>query len=115
ADLNGVVAGIALLLKDDGVAIIEVPYLRDMIDHVEFDTIYHEHLCYFSLTAIHRLVERHGLQVVDVERLAIHGGTVRVSLRRGGAQPSAAVVEMLRAEHDAGLDAPAYYQTFSAN
>src|SRR5215217_2935851 len=54
ADLNGVAAGIALLLKEDGVAIIEVPYVRTMIDNVEFDTIYHEHLCYFSVTALDR-------------------------------------------------------------
>ena len=116
-DLNGVIDGVRLLLKDDGVAMVEVPYLRDMIEQVEFDTIYHEHLCYFSLTAIHRLVERHGLTVVDVERLAIHGGTLRVSLRRAGvgARPSAAVVAMLEAEHDAGLDAPAYYRTFADN
>src|SRR5262249_15250502 len=50
-DLNGFVEGIAILLKDDGIAVIEAPYVKDMIDGVEFDTIYHEHLCYFSLTA----------------------------------------------------------------
>src|SRR5262249_21729133 len=61
ADLNGFVAGIRLILADDGVAVIEAPYVRDMIDHAEFDTIYHEHLCYFSLTALARLFRRHGL------------------------------------------------------
>ena len=116
-DLNGVIDGVRLLLKDDGIAIVEVPYLRDMIEHVEFDTIYHEHLCYFSLTAIHRLVERHGLTVVDLEHLAIHGGTLRVSLQRDGPgrHPSPAVLGMREAEHDGGVDAPAYFRTFAAS
>ncbi len=64
ADLNGFVAGIAIVLADDGVAVIEVPYVKDMIDRCEFDTIYHEHLCYFSLTALDALFRRHGLAVV---------------------------------------------------
>jgi SAM-dependent methyltransferase len=114
-DLNGVMDGIRLLLKDDGVAIVEVPSLRDMIEHVEFDTIYHEHLCYFSLTAIHRLAGRHGLTVVDVEHLSIHGGTLRVSLQVSGpaVRMSAAVDHILAEERALGMDAPAYYQTFA--
>lgn len=78
ADLNGFVRGLELLLKDDGVAIIEVPYVRDMIDRSEFDTIYHEHLCYFSVTALDHLFRRHGLLISDVRRLPIHGGTLHI-------------------------------------
>lgn len=78
ADLNGVVAGFAAMLKTNGRVVVEAPYLKDLIDHVEFDTIYHEHLCYFSLTALSELFERHGLQIVDVERLEIHGGSIRI-------------------------------------
>jgi len=78
ADLNGFVSGLQVLLKDNGVAVIEVPYVKDMIDRTEFDTIYHEHLCYFSLTALDRLFHRHGLAIQDVERLPIHGGTLRI-------------------------------------
>lgn len=78
ADLNGVVAGFAALLNEGGRVVVEVPYLGDFIDNVEFDTIYHEHLCYFSVTALCRLFARHGLDVVDVERLEIHGGSLRV-------------------------------------
>ena len=59
----------SLLLKDDGIAVIEVPYVKDLIDRCEFDTIYHEHLCYFSLTAMNRLFEHHGLTIQNVERL----------------------------------------------
>jgi SAM-dependent methyltransferase len=85
ADLNGVARGLRLLLKDDGLAVIEVPYVRDMIDNCEFDTIYHEHLCYFSLASLKNLFERHGLFIKDVERLPIHGGSLRLFI--GKSQP----------------------------
>lgn len=78
ADLNSFVAGIAIVLKDSGVAVIEVPYVLDMVDHCEFDTIYHEHLCYFSLLALTALLARHGLVISDVERLTVHGGSLRI-------------------------------------
>jgi SAM-dependent methyltransferase len=78
ADLNGVVSGIRLILKDSGMAVIEVPYVKEMIDRCEFDTIYQEHLCYFSLTALDRLFYRHDLVIEDVERLPIHGGSLRL-------------------------------------
>ncbi len=82
ADLNGMVAGIAVLLDPAGVAVIEVPYVKDLIDFVEFDTIYHEHLCYFSLTTLHRLFSRHILRIVDVECIPIHGGSLRILAQR---------------------------------
>jgi hypothetical protein len=78
-DLNGFVAGIAELLNaGGGPAVIEAPYVKDLLDGVEFDTIYHEHLCYYSLTALDRLFGRHGLVIEEVERLEIHGGSLRV-------------------------------------
>jgi SAM-dependent methyltransferase len=83
-DMNGFARGVALLLKDDGVALFEVPYVKDMIDGCEFDTIYHEHLAYYSLTAVKNLFERHGLSVVGVERTAIHGGSLRISIAKNG-------------------------------
>jgi hypothetical protein len=58
--------------------VIEAPYVKDMLDHCEFDTIYHEHLCYFSLTALDRCFRRHGLVIREVERVAIHGGSLRL-------------------------------------
>ncbi|MCD6288843.1 MAG: methyltransferase domain-containing protein [Candidatus Hydrogenedentes bacterium] len=61
ADLNGLVDGISILLKQTGVAVIEVPYLVDLIEKCEFDTMYHQHLCYFSVTALDRLFRQHGL------------------------------------------------------
>ena len=66
ADLGGVIDGLKILLKDDGLAIIETPYVKEMIDRTEFDTIYHEHLCYYSLTALDHLFRQHDLLVSDV-------------------------------------------------
>jgi len=89
ADLNGFVEGIRLLLRDGGVAVIEVPYVKDMIDRCEFDTIYHEHLCYFSLTALDHLFRRHRIMIQDVERVPIHGGSLRLFLAAGSMQEKA--------------------------
>ena len=81
-DLNGFVRGIATLLSDDGVAVIECPHVLELIRHLEFDTIYHEHLCYFSVTALRPLFERNGLKLQDVRQLAIHGGSLRLFVGR---------------------------------
>ena len=116
ADLNGVVSGIKAVIKTGGVAVIEVPYLKDLLDRCEFDTIYHEHLCYFSLTALDRLFRRHRLFIQDVERIAIHGGSLRVtvgkSLRPQGGRES--VVRMLAEEAAWGVDRAATYRAFGA-
>jgi hypothetical protein len=113
ADTNGFVAGIYILLKDDGVAVIEAPYLRDLVDHCEFDTIYHEHLCYFSVTALDRLFRRHGLYLNDVRRLPIHGGSLRLYVeRRERVQGS--VSALLEEEKELGMDRADYYRDFSA-
>ncbi|NNE11565.1 MAG: class I SAM-dependent methyltransferase [Ilumatobacter sp.] len=77
-DLNDFVGGLATLVADGGLITIENPYVRDLVEHVEFDTIYHEHYCYFSCSAVDALVSRHGLHLVDVEYFpALHGGTLR--------------------------------------
>jgi hypothetical protein len=114
ADTNGFVAGIALLLDRRGVAVIEVPYVKDMVDHCEFDTIYHEHLCYFSLTAVERLARAHGLVVADVERVPIHGGSLRLHLmHHEAARPSAAVTALLAEEVAWGVNRPEFYRSFA--
>jgi len=111
-DINGFVAGIATLLSSDGIAIIEVPYAREMLERTEFDTIYHEHLFYFSLNALVTLFGRHGLTVQDVRRLSIHGGSLRIVAGRGtGASP--AVEELLEDEHRVGMLANEYYVNFA--
>jgi SAM-dependent methyltransferase len=113
ADTGGFVAGIGLLLKDEGVAVIEVPYVKELIDRGEFDTIYHEHLCYFSVTALARLFQRHGLSLNRVEPLEIHGGSLRLFVGRGG-RADGSVAEYLRAERAAGVDRLQYYSDFSS-
>jgi SAM-dependent methyltransferase len=116
ADLNSFVAGIQHLLKPGGIAVIEVPYVKDLIDQVEFDTIYHEHLCYFSLTALDRLFQRHGVQIVDVERVPIHGGSLRVYLGQAHGRMLAppAVGALLEEEAAWGVHQLAFYQQFAA-
>jgi len=111
-DTNGFLRGIATLLRDDGVAVIEVPYVVEMIDRLEFDTIYHEHLCYFSLTAVNALFGRNGLRVVDVELLPIHGGSLRIFGAVAG-EPSAAVTKMLDDERAWGVSSVGAYDDFS--
>ena len=112
ADLTGVVDGIRILLTDNGVAVIEAPYVRDLIDHCEFDTIYHEHLCYFSVTAISRLMARQGLVLTDVRRLTTHGGSLRLYVQRVGA-PSPAVERLLNEEQKLGVDRADFYRDFA--
>jgi SAM-dependent methyltransferase len=115
ADLHGVVAGLALLLKSDGVAVIEVPYVKDLIDRVEFDTIYHEHLCYFSLSALDRLFRDHGLSASDVERIPIHGGSLRVFVkhtRRGSGARSSRTMQLLAEETEWGAHRFDFYLGF---
>jgi len=112
ADTNGFVAGIAALLKPEGMAVIEFPYVRDLIDHCEFDTIYHEHLCYFSVTAVDNLLRRHGLFLNDVWRLPIHGGSLRLFIEKIEA-PMDSVIGLLAEEKELGIDRIDYYREFS--
>ena len=113
-DLNGFVAGIARVLKPDGVAVIETPYVRELVERLEFDTIYHEHLYYHSLTALARVLERNGLVVVDVERIPVHGGSLRVfAMHAGDQEPGKAVRSLLAEESAVGLCSAAFYATFA--
>jgi hypothetical protein len=115
ADLNGFVEGFAWFLKDTGAAVIEAPYLKPFLDELEFDTIYHEHLCYFSLTALTQLFDRAGLEVFDVEQIPIHGGSLRMFVRRrlsGNPPPASAVTALLEEEREWGVLDPAAYRDF---
>jgi SAM-dependent methyltransferase len=112
ADTNGFVEGIGTILKDNGVAVIEVPYLRELIDHCEFDTIYHEHLCYFSVTALDYLVRRHSLYLNEVKQIPIHGGSLRLYV-----EPQENVGEsvktMMAEEAAQKMDQIGFYRNFS--
>lgn len=111
-DLNGFVEGIRTILKETGVAVIEAPYVVDLVDHGEFDTIYHQHLCYFSVTALDRLFRRHGLFLNDVKRVPIHGGSLRLFV-----EPREAVGDrvqsLLAEESQRGVDQIGYYLNFA--
>jgi SAM-dependent methyltransferase len=112
ADLNGFVDGIAMILKPSGQAVIECPYLADLITHCEFDTIYHQHLCYFSVTSLDALFRSHGMVLVDVERTSIHGGSLRVFIEHSGTH-SERLKELLAEERRVGLDSYAYFHDFA--
>jgi SAM-dependent methyltransferase len=114
-DLNGFVEGLRLVLKYDGVAVIEVPYVKDMLDLCEFDTIYHEHLSYFSLTSLQWLFARHALAVIDVERIPLHGGSLRIFVApaRAGRAPASPVAALLGEEARWGVADPRAYVDFA--
>ncbi len=113
-DLNGFVEGLAILLADDGLATIENTYVRDLIDHCEFDTIYHEHFCYFSSSAVDALMRRHGLYLNSVEHFPeLQGGTLRWHVGKRDARDTSAK-RYLRAEAADGLTDFDYYGAFAA-
>lgn len=116
-DINDFVAGFALLLKPAGAATFEFPHLVRLVAENQFDTIYHEHFSYLSLTAVSRIFQRNGLDVFDVEELPTHGGSLRVFAQRQdtGSRPvSARVAELLAAEAAAGVATAGYYAGFQA-
>lgn len=90
-DLIDFVKGVRHWLSDDGIFHVEAPYLKPMVDHLEFDTIYHEHLSYFSVTALERLFKEAGLVLWDVEEIPLHGGSlIARGRRKGPAKPTVA-------------------------
>jgi SAM-dependent methyltransferase len=113
-DINGVVSGVKMLLKPGGVFVMETPYVKDLIDHLEFDTIYHEHLFYYSLTALEALYRRNGLAAAHVERVPIHGGSLRVTVVHSGEEGERpAVRALLEEEASWGVGAPEPYHRFA--
>jgi SAM-dependent methyltransferase len=115
--LNDFVAGIARLLKPGGTATIEFPHLLELMEHVEFDTIYHEHFSYFSLYAIEQVFSRHGLRLYDVEQLPTHGGSLRIfaaHAHRKDLEDSALLRTVRASEGAAGLADLSSYLRFAA-
>lgn len=114
-DINDFVAGFAILLKPQGVATFEFPHLLKLISGIQFDTIYHEHFSYLSLTAVERIFSVNGLAVFDVEEHPTHGGSLRVFAQRidtGRQKCSVRVREILRDEAHAGMMTASYYAGF---
>ncbi len=114
-DPNEIAAGIREALAPQGTAHVEVPSLRRMIESVAFDTIYHEHRCYFSLSALHALFSRHGLAIVGVRTEPIHGGSLHLELRhRSTSSDESAAQAMLADERAAGVFEDHFYANFAS-
>ena len=114
-DLNGFVGGLKVLLAAHGVATLEFPHLMRLIEENQFDTIYHEHFSYFSLIALRRLFERHGLRIFDVEELSTHGGSLRIYVGHAADETKRVVervTDLLRREEAIGLNTLERYVSF---
>lgn len=111
-DLNGFVEGIKTLLKDTGTAVFEVHYVADLVDHREFDTVYHQHLCYFSVTSLDNLFRRHGLFLNKVERIPTYGGSLRLFVEHHE-NVSDSVRSLKAEESNKGVDQIDYYLDFA--
>ncbi len=114
-DINDFVAGFSILLKPSGVATFEFPHLIQLVSENQFDTIYHEHYSYLSLTAVKRIFEHNGLSVFDVEKFPTHGGSLRVYAQRsssGMREISRNVADLLNIETTAGVSTPEFYNNF---
>ena len=111
-DLHDFLEGIKIILSEEGLFIAEFPYLIDLIKKVEFDTIYQEHLSYFSITPLERLLRKHSLSLVDVQRLPVHGGSVRVFVSKKGVKMGQRVNRFLQLEKKMGVLDPQTYLKF---
>lgn len=114
-DINDFIGGLAILLKPTGRIALEFPYLGSFLENLQFDTAYHEHVFYFSLLALAPAFERHGLELFDVERLTIHGGSLRLHAgHRGAHEVTRSLKSLAAAEHAAGMDSLDLYKRFAA-
>ncbi len=112
--INGFLAAVRSCLAPTGVAIFEFPHVKELLEKIEFDTIYHEHVFYYSLSAVRILAERAGLELFDVLRQKVHGGSLRIFLQAKSGNPvSPAVEALLKQERDAGLTDPERFAVFS--
>jgi methylation protein EvaC len=109
-DIHSVFAGIKLLLADDGVFMFEEPYVGEVIDKTAYDQFYDEHVFYFCLSSLDNLFARHGLSIVDAQTQDVHGGSMRYTVAKSGAQPSERLVGLRAREGSLGLDQMATFQ-----
>jgi hypothetical protein len=114
-DVTDFMQGCRELLADDGLITIEVPHVAELLQGIEYDTVYHEHLSYFSITSLLRLCETTGLHVVDVDRLPVHGGSLRLYISRSAKTHGASALALEAGEREAGLTTSARYHRFAAD
>ena len=113
-DTNDFVAGLKVLLVADGHVVMEFPYAVEMIEQVEFDTIYHEHVFYFTLTSLEPLVARHGMRITRVERTPMHGGSLRIFVRHDSHTADETVAVFREEEAQLGVGSPIFYGDFAS-
>ena len=115
-DMNDFVAGFAAILKPEGVSTFEFPHLMNLVEHVQFDTIYHEHFSYLSLLAVENCLNRHGMKVFDVEQLPTHGGSLRVwaCLSTASHPETDGLIEIRQIEQARGLAKLSTYEGFTS-
>jgi SAM-dependent methyltransferase len=112
-DLDRFLQGVSALLSADGVFVIEVPYLVDILDKTEFDTIYHEHLSYFAVRPMVTLFTRFGLEIVGLKRVSVHGGSIRVAVQKARGPQAPVVTQFLNEEAERGLESMRTYRDFA--
>lgn len=112
-DLDSLLHGVNYLLDNDGIFAIEVPYLVDMLDKLEFDTIYHEHLSYFAIRPLVALFAKFGMSIIEVQRISPAGGSLRLYVQKSVHSLPSSVTELLKLEAEARLDSLKTYQKFA--
>ena len=116
-DINDFVKGLKIALKPNGITTHEFPYLMKLVDRLQFDTIYHEHYNYYSLSSISTIFKKYGLEIFDVEELPEHGGSLRIYAQHQGGlhETTSRFLNMLLDEYETGIDTLEYYQDFQDN
>lgn len=114
-DIHSIVSGVHKLLKEDGHFVIEVHYVKNLIEQLQYDNIYHEHIYYYSLNALHNLFSKYGMTIVDYEELPIHSGSIRVIVSNKHLPIQNKIADKLSLEEANGLTSLSYFKNFSDN
>lgn len=112
-DIHSIVQGVNYLLKPEGHFVIEVHYVKNLIEQLQYDNIYHEHIYYYSLTALNNLFRIHGMYIVDFDDIPIHSGSIRVTIKNSYNIPNEKVLDRIELERKEGLTGLSYFQKFS--
>lgn len=112
-DINDFLEGINIILREDGYFLVEVPYLLRLIENNQFDTIYHEHFFYYSITSLNTILNAHNLKIVDIAELNTHGGSLRVTIKYDNGQDSPILEKYLEEEEKIGLNTIENFELFS--
>jgi SAM-dependent methyltransferase len=114
ADIPNVVEGIKFILKPHGYFVFEVAYVRDIVESLQFDNVYHEHIYYWSVTALHNMFSRYGMTIVNVEEIPVHSGSIRVTVDNAEIEIPTKVKKYLQLEKDLGMLEDKYYEVFAS-